>query len=402
MDPEAEWLQMGWMFYFSRKHWSNERIKAFLTAVPQGKMILLDYFCDNTEVWKFTESFYGQPYIWCYLGNFGGNTLLAGNMAVASKRLDHTLQNSADNMIGIGSTLEGLDVNPMVYEYIFEKAWGKDSTDLNEWFDQWADRRCGYKDEHVREAWQILLKNVYSSVPTLAQVSFASLRPAFPGSDEKWVEWSPFNYSNATLFHAWELMFEGRDQTRDTYQYDIVNIGRQVLANHFDRLLNQFTDFYKVKDLDSLKATGAKMEELLEDLDKLLSTRHSFLLGKWIEDARQFGKDSSEANYYEKNARNLLTTWGVKGNPLTDYANRSWGGLTKTYNAKRWKMFIAEVVDAVLKKEDFNEKVFLGKVMDFEINWAEGTEKYPSQPVGNSVEIASQLMKKYHTQIAND
>ena len=51
-----------------------------LNAVPQDKLILLDYYCDYTEIWRDTEQYYGKPYIWCYLGNFGGNTFLAGDL----------------------------------------------------------------------------------------------------------------------------------------------------------------------------------------------------------------------------------------------------------------------------------------------------------------------------------
>ena len=44
-DPKASWLQMTWLFYFDRKHWTNPRIDAFVNAIPKDKMILLDYFC---------------------------------------------------------------------------------------------------------------------------------------------------------------------------------------------------------------------------------------------------------------------------------------------------------------------------------------------------------------------
>ena len=48
--------------------------------VAQGKMTMLDYFAERTEVWRMHDKFYGQPYIWCYLGNFGGNTVMHGNV----------------------------------------------------------------------------------------------------------------------------------------------------------------------------------------------------------------------------------------------------------------------------------------------------------------------------------
>ncbi|WP_346984718.1 alpha-N-acetylglucosaminidase TIM-barrel domain-containing protein [Chryseobacterium sp. POE27] len=58
VDEKAQWLQMGWIFYFQKDKWTTERIKAFLQAVPQDKMILLDYYCDHTEIWKTTDSFF--------------------------------------------------------------------------------------------------------------------------------------------------------------------------------------------------------------------------------------------------------------------------------------------------------------------------------------------------------
>lgn len=71
-DSEAEWLQMTWMFYFDRKKWTAPRIEAFLKGVPENKLSLLDYHCENVELWKQTNCFHGQPYIWCYLGNISG------------------------------------------------------------------------------------------------------------------------------------------------------------------------------------------------------------------------------------------------------------------------------------------------------------------------------------------
>lgn len=77
VDSAAQWLQMTWMFYHAKEKWTQPRIKSFLNAVPQDKLILLDYYCDYTEIWRDTEQYYGKPYIWCYLGNFGGNTFFS-------------------------------------------------------------------------------------------------------------------------------------------------------------------------------------------------------------------------------------------------------------------------------------------------------------------------------------
>ena len=54
--------------------------------------------------------------------------------------------NGGDNLKGIGSTLEGLDINQFPYEYIFEKAW---TIDVNgqDWVERLADRHVGTVSE---------------------------------------------------------------------------------------------------------------------------------------------------------------------------------------------------------------------------------------------------------------
>ena len=113
-DKKAVWLQMTWLFWNEKKDWTNERIKAYITAFPSKKSLLLDYYCERHEVWQQTDKYFGVPYIWCYLGNFGGNTVLVGNLYDINKRLENTFANGGKNFEGLGSTLEGFDCNPFV------------------------------------------------------------------------------------------------------------------------------------------------------------------------------------------------------------------------------------------------------------------------------------------------
>lgn len=403
VDPEAEWLQMSWAFFFI-KDWTGDRINAFVNGPPKGKMTVLDYFCDYDEFWKKTESFYGQPYIWCYLGNFGGNTMLAGNLDDINNKIDNALAYQGSTLSGVAGVMEGLDVNPLMYEFVFEKAWGSDHVDLKEWMNKWADRRCGMTDANARKAWNIILDKVYTKMPRLSMGTLTNGRPALTGyGKEGWnaiMDMVNPDIATADLYRAWELLLKTKDKNRDTFQYDVVNIGRQVLADHFLVLRDNFTADYNKKDIESMKVNGTKMLEILYDLDRLLATHTNFLLGDWIEDARKIGKNDTEADYFEKNARNIITTWGGKNSVLTDYANRNWAGLTKSYYAGRWKVFIDEVIRSTEKGEPFDEDAFKEKVVEFEWDWVGQKEKYPTQPVGNSVETAKQLLEKYRTQIA--
>ena len=393
-DPEAEWLQMGWIFHYQRKNWTNERIEAYLNAVPPGKMTMLDYFCDDTEVWKQTNSFFGQPFIWCYLGNFGGNTMMSGDLKEVEKRMENTFVNGGKNMKGVGSTLEGFGVNHIMYEYVLDKVWNKGSVDIDNWVEKWSERRYGRKNENVTKAWDILLNTVYSSSIGLGNSTLTNDRPALSRHTNGTIN-STINYDNKDLLKAWHLLSGVKGNAPSVYYYDVVDVGRQVLENYFLILRDRFTKSYDDKNMVALKKNGNAMLSLLDDMDRLLATNQNCLLGTWIDNARKFGINRKEKNYYEEDARKIITVWGKPGGLLTDYANRSVAGLTKTYYRGRWKMFIEGIEQSLQNNTPFNEAFFTKKLTAFEDNWIKGHEKYSSKSDGNCISLSKFLLKKY-------
>lgn len=399
VDADAVWLQMTWLFYIDRKLWTNERVEAFLKAVPQDKLLLLDYYCENTEVWTQTESYFGQPYLWCYLGNFGGNTMLSGNLAEVKKRIERVYSEGGTNFWGLGSTLEGFDVNPFMYEFLFEQAWNG-IQNLDEWMDALADRHLGRADKNYRKAWRLLKDSVYIDPAALGQGTLTNARPCLQGSGN-WTTNPTIKYSNKVLLDIWELMLKAgqKGSKHDMFEFDVVNVGRQVLGNYFLVLRDNFAKAYENRSVEDMKYYGSRMKTLLADLDKLLQTRSSFLVGKWIADARSWGKDNASADYYEKNARNLITTWGDKNQSLNEYANRNWAGLTSGYYLPRWSMFIDSVLAACDKGQAFDEKLFGERVAEMEWNFVESKSYYAAYPVGDAYEIAKEVFENYESEI---
>ena len=400
VDSNAEWLQMGWIFYNQRDNWTNQRIKAYLNAVPQGKMTMLDYFCDKTEVWKLTDSFFGQPYIWCYLGNFGGNTMMSGDLREIEKRMENTFINGGSNMKGLGSTTEGFGVNPIMYEYVFDKAWSNGSVDVDGWVKSWSDRRYGRENDAVNKAWNILLNTVYSGAAGLGRATLTNARPGLTGHNS-WTTNPAINYNNKDLLKAWKLLAEIKGEAPAVYYYDVVDVGRQVLGNYFSVLRDKFTDCFNKKDKVGLQKNGDMMLALLNDMDRLLATNQNCLLGDWIESARKFGTSEKEKDYYEEDARKIITVWGEPGRHLTDYANRSLAGLTKTYYRGRWKLFVDEVEKSLQNNISFNDTSFAKKLTSFEDQWTKGKEKYAAKPLGDCMSISKMLLNKYSDQINN-
>ena len=257
VDPKAIWLQMTWLFYADIKHWTTPRIKSYLRSVPQDKLILLDYFCEYTEIWKQTDSYFGQPYLWCYLGNFGGNSFLSGPVKLVSERLADALKNGGSNLKGVGSTLEGIDLNQFMYEFVLDKAWNSGQTD-KEWFLKLADRRTGKVSPEARKAWEILADKVYIQPAQVGQGTLTNARPCLKGNGH-WTTKPTIEYQPKDLVEAWRLLLLVKDCQRDSYEFDLVNIGRQVLGNYFNVVRDEFTLAYEAGDIMMMKNRGDKM-----------------------------------------------------------------------------------------------------------------------------------------------
>ena len=388
VDPEAKWLQMGWMFFYDQKHWTPEIIKAYLGAVPQGKVILLDYYLENTLVWKHTESFYGQPYILCYLGNFGGNTRLAGHFRQTGERVEDTYANGGDNLIGIGSTLEGFGVNQFMFEYMFDKAW-KTGISEDQWISKLASRRLGRPETSAEEVWKTLCDSVYIRGSFSSQCPLTCGRPCLEGFWH-WTAIHTERYDNTTLVDAWKKLME-TPSDRDSYRFDIVNLGTQALGNHFAVLRDELTAAYRAGDVEEVRTVGARMQELLDDIDALAACHPQLRLDKWISDAESFATSEEEKAYYARNARTIISTWGRKCN-IRDYATRQWSGFVQSYCAPRWAKFVEELQACLEEGREYDQAAFFKWCESFEDNWAiNGADiqyRQPSDPLTLSKSLA--------------
>ena len=386
-DPKAEWLQMTWMFYFDKEKWTAPRIEALLTGVPQNKMILLDYHCENVELWKQTQRFHGQPYIWCYLGNFGGNTAMIGNVKESGARLENALKNGGKNLWGIGSTLEGFDVTQFPFEYIFEKAWNH-SLSNEEWVNFLADRHVGTINSSVRESWQLLFNDIFTQIPKVLGI-LPNLRPEYNKNNPR----TTIEYENSKLFRAFELLLKESQIKHDTHKLDIIMIGRQMLGNLFLEKKDSLDKAFGKKDLDEVKRLSAIMRELLRDIDILTSYHPHCSLSSWLDAARSYGDTPMLKDYYERNARNLITTWGGS---LNDYANRTWAGLIRDYYAQRWEMYFEALLHSLQTGTKFDQKDLNKRIKTFEDAWVNSVEPIsifqPKQPLHK---FATSLLHKY-------
>ena len=344
VDPEAIWLQMGWLFISDKRSWTPERIKAYLTAVPKGRMIMLDYECDYTEIWRQTEHFYGHQFIWCYLGNFGGMSEIEGDYKLNAKLIAGTKAEGGPEFVGIGSTLEGFGVNEPVYEAVLAQAWNT-GIGFDAYIDNIADRHLGRVDTTFRDYWHTMVDRVCT---THTSTGASGIINAHPNLEGQW-HWTTELRKGYDIVHLEEALaiLEKVEGSSNYLKFDLANIRRQSIGNRALAVRKRFADAYAAGDRNAMVAASQKFLGMCDQLVEVLKTRPEFSLGDWIRDARAWGRSAAERDYYEMNARTLITVWGDTYE-LSDYANRDWDGLVETFYKVRWQMFF----DAVLAAYD--------------------------------------------------
>ncbi|WP_319479742.1 alpha-N-acetylglucosaminidase [uncultured Draconibacterium sp.] len=398
-DPDAVWVMQGWLFYSHRDFWKEPQIKGLLGAVPDDRMIILDLASEIEPIWKRTEAFYGKQWIWNMLHNFGGNISMFGRIEnVATHPAEALNDSTSGKMRGIGLTMEGIEQNPVLYELMTDNTWRNTPIDLKEWLKSYIGNRYGKTNTELEKAWDILVETAYNgeAIRDGAESIIVS-RPTFEGY-RRWAR-TKLNYAPVDLLPAWDLFVEqipvcGQS---DGFQYDLVDLTRQVLANYALPVQQQITLAYKHNDKDDFEKYSTEFIELIDDMDKLLATRKDFLLGPWIADARSWGETEEEKALYEQNARDLITLWGGANNRLHEYSNRQWSGLFNDFYKPRWEQFFADVKN---NWGQFDQDKFDEEIKQWEWNWVLERKDFPEEVSGSSTEIAAELHRKYRERIA--
>ncbi|WP_169305639.1 alpha-N-acetylglucosaminidase [Sphingobacterium alkalisoli] len=403
IDPDAVLVIQTWSLR-----------QGLLRAVPKNRTLMMALTGTN---WKKHESYWGRPWVVGMMHNFGGRSYLGGNLA---HFLSHALRlkrlPAAQNVQGLGIFPEAIEHNPIIYQAATEIAWHQEVQDVSSWTKQYATARYGSLPTAAARAWEIMLSTVYQQkkVKIISMESPICARPALYTPSVSMNGDMVRDYKLIDLWSAWDEMLKAADElgAKHTFQYDVVDIARQCLADLSLLLHQEISIAYKSKDRDALQKAGEQFIDLMEDLDDLLATREEFLLGKWLTDARKWGNHEEEENRYEQAARTLITVWGpVTPNALFfDYSNRQWSGLIKGFYLPRWKMFIDYLLEQPenpnkryherkLRKSygrpANNAHPFFDALSSWEKSWTEEHATYASIPVGDSIEIAKRLYTKW-------
>jgi alpha-N-acetylglucosaminidase len=401
-DPQAVWLMQGWLFLSG--FWTNPAIEAYLGGVANDQMIILDLYSEAYPIWSQTNSYFGKPFIWCMLHNFGGNRAIYGNISgIASSPLE-ALATKGSTMVGTGLTPEAIEQNPVMYELMMEMGWRSTSFSTADWVQQYASRKYGTALASGRQsaagaAWELLRRTAYASENYWGQVRVPlEYTPSFGFYNTN----NPVPPVNATAMTEVVLLMlqaatsaPAGTELSGPFLYDLTDFSRQMLVNIFIDLYQLLgTQTQQNHSYASITAIGGAMLEVISDIDTLLASNQNFLLGTWLAGAESWASKSPDVDLYRFNAINQLTLWGPTGQ-IDDYAAKQWAGLVGTYYYPRWAQFISALQTAAQQNQQWNQTTFDAEIMIWEQQYNANPGTHAVEPTGDTVALSKQMVQKY-------
>ena len=380
-SPGANWVMQGWLFGDNKEFWTKEATKAFLSKVPDDRLIIQDYANDRYKVWENQEAFYGKQWTYGYVHNYGGSNPVYGDLNFYKNELTNLLQNSnKGNLVGYGVMPEGLNNNSIVYEFIYDLPWTQGKESVDDWLKKHLNARYGKKtSEPVFQAWQLLTASIYNvkywetrwwddragaylffKRPTLKITQFKGN----PGDKEKLKQALDILKKEAKNFDKKSL-----------YNYDLTDVSRHYYSLCIDDMLIECVGAYELKDIKKGDELFKKIEKQTLDIDNIMSGQPFNNLNYWLKSAWDYGNSNAESKLYLKNAKTLITLWGGEGH-LNDYASRAWRGMYKEFYWPRWKMFLEAQRKSAINSAPFDEEKVRESIKQWEEKWCESKEMY--------------------------
>ena len=350
-DPNGKWALQAWLFE-DVHFWDPKSVKAFLSGIPNDRMLIIDYGNSQREIWQANQAYSGKPWIYAMAHTFGGNNNVKGNLPRIDEKPAEVLASPEKrNLVGWGICPEGIETNEVVYELMTDIGWSNRKIPLEDWLVDYSRSRYGDCPPAMREAWKRLLQSAYSAGSYNSRHAW-QCRPSL---DPK-----PIAINAGPVFvQAVERFITPADQLKSSqlYQNDLIELVCQAVGGRVDRRLAEACKAHKAGRAETRDRMAQECLDMLLRIDALMNLRKDRRLETWSNDARSWGRSPGEAFYYDTNGRLLITFWGWS--PLEDYASRVWAGLIRDYYVGRWRTFFQGLAGKSTEPVDLWEQTWL-------------------------------------------
>ena len=338
-NPDAVWVKNGWMLGYSRHIWDYKSFSALFSRVPDDRILIIDmaedynfHFWHNRPNWEFFKGFDNKTWVYSTIPNMGGKTGLTGILEFYANGGRLRVLSSPDkgNLVGFGTAPEGIENNEVIYELIGDAGWTADSLSLKEWLDNYTLCRYGKNDGNLEDYWDEITRSVYGHFTDHPRYIW-QFRPGTAKKGSCQID--------SLFFDAIEKFAKAAPEMKGSplYATDLVDLAAQYAGGKMELLLRGVD-----KSSGTTDSVAALFTELASKTDRVLSVHPVYDLQRWIDLARSHATTPEEADYYERNAKRIVTVWGP---PVDDYSARIWSGLIRDYYQPRFEAFFRSLKD---------------------------------------------------------
>lgn len=371
--PNATWVMQGWMFGSDKKFWDKQSIAAFLKDIPADKVMIHDISNDRYDVWEDANAFFGKPWVFGYIHNYGGSNQIYGDFQFYHDKFQYAVNSSKKgNLRGYGIFPEGINNNSVAYEYMFDVPWSNNQNKpVEDWIAQYTLSRYGKNTPELLSVWNDLNKAVYSTrywQPRWWQGS-AGVYLLFKRPKVDYVKFEGGPSDRVLLGKSIKqlIAMQGQFKNERFYMHDLIDFFRHYVSLHLDSMIQETIVAYQNGDIKTADRNVKTIKKIVERLDLLLGGQYE-TLASWTNDARIYAETPEDAKHYVANAKKQITTWG--GIKLKDYASKAWQGMYKDFYLPRWEAFFDELRTAAKKQQPFDQASYEANMIKWENNWA--------------------------------
>ncbi|KAG0234375.1 hypothetical protein BGW41_001154 [Actinomortierella wolfii] len=452
-DPHAIWVMQGW-FLVNRGYWGKPKMEAFFKGIKESNngqdVFVFDLYSDVSPLWRESDGYYGLPWGWSMLNNFGGSQGLYGTLPTLLTEPFAGYEHVSKSMRGMGITMEGIHNNEYLYQLVLDLPWHRadhqtgalSSKDRSrELLNAFIRRRYGAKKATpaVLDAWHALSQSVWDCRTGQMSQSktYLDKKPSLKMESEGFMGTKMW-YDRKVVVEAWDNLIQAltlnavlensknKKASTSPLRFDVVDVTREVLLGTILPALHSEIEGSYMADEDRLRFLSNTLLDVLSDTDKILATHSQFMLGPWLRSARLRAEDlgieahdhdaadvyqkslapavqTAYADYLEYHARNQITWWNPKGQEgLQDYASKQWAGLVKTFYRPRWEIFFEHLMEATQTGEYWNETMYKHDSLERENVWQSQTQStnrgwdgIETEEQGDTLVVAREIWQRW-------
>jgi len=301
IDPKAIWVMDSWDFTFNPGGiWTKKKVKEYLDALPPDMTYIYDTTADmlSTPEYKRHNYFYGKKWAFGIVNAYAWEDMLYGDLWDITRRLKEVATDpKAINCKGVHIAPELTNYNIMYRELLTKLSWDPVKVDVDRFLKDYTVRRYGRKS----------MRNMLKCNGKIAQ----AMKLMWPGYPCDIIVPAPIRRLHQKIWDIHvetEENYKGRlislkktiplleealgvalrekdnQEGNKLYENDLVDIARSYIGQLSDLYLSKLYFAFLNGDRKEFERLARKVNEHLEWIEKILSTRKDFSLEEMVKD----------------------------------------------------------------------------------------------------------------------